>query len=278
MADVENREKKKVTELPRGRDGRRELRKKKKKRRGLRLFFVVAVPVIILSAAICGSVAFFFRVEEVTVSGESRYPSEEILKAAAVQQGENLVLLDGGAVEDAVKEEMPYLGKVKVKKSLPSKVEIQVEETYPAKIVFYNGSYYLVNPEDKVLERVESTEGIHLPIYKFAQLGSEPEPGETLDFLDEISKKIYIDITNILSDNNILESISIIDLSERIALKLQIGDRFIIDLGDYLDLETKLNFAKNIMQRLEEGERGTIDVSNNKKASFLKAEQITPLL
>ena len=277
MADVKRNRENKVTELAE-RSGRGRLRKKRRKRKGLRLFFVIAVPLIILSAAIYCSVSFFFKVEQITVTGESRYAAEEIIELSEIVTGENLVFLDKKAAERRVEKGMPYLGKVTVKKSLPSKIEIFVEETYPAKIVFSHEAYYFISPEDKVLERAEQPGEHKLPIYILPELEKELEPGDKLQILDEISKKIYIDITNVLVDNNILESVNVIDLSDKIALKIQIGDQYVVDLGDYLDLPKKINFAKNIMQRLEEGEKGIIDVSNDKKASFLKMDEITPLL
>ncbi len=105
-------------------------RKKQKSRRGrsrlgkvIQFLFVVAL----LGAMTVGATVFF-QVEQVEVSGNARYTQEEIVACTGIKSGDNLFRMNKFAIQDHVKEEMPYIEDILIRRRLPSTITVAVTE------------------------------------------------------------------------------------------------------------------------------------------------------
>ena len=105
-------------------------RKQHKPRRGksrlgklIQLLFVLA-----LLAAVTVGATVFFQVEQVVVTGNSRYTQEEIVAATGIRPGDNLFRMNKFAIQDQVLEEMPYLEDILIRRKLPSTITVAVRE------------------------------------------------------------------------------------------------------------------------------------------------------
>lgn len=105
-------------------------RKKQKSRRGrsrlgkvIQFLFVVAL----LGAMTVGATVFF-QVEQVEVSGNARYTQEEIVACTGIKSGDNLFRMNKFAIQDHVKEEMPYIEEILIRRRLPSTITVAVTE------------------------------------------------------------------------------------------------------------------------------------------------------
>ena len=105
-------------------------RKKQKSRRGrsrlgkvIQFLFVVAL----LGAMTVGATVFF-QVEQVEVSGNARYTQEEIVACTGIKPGDNLFRMNKFAIQDHVKEEMPYIEDILIRRRLPSTITVAVTE------------------------------------------------------------------------------------------------------------------------------------------------------
>ena len=105
-------------------------RKKQKSRRGrsrlgkvIQFLFVVAL----LGAMTVGATVFF-QVEQVEVSGNARYTQEEIVACTGIKLGDNLFRMNKFAIQDHVKEEMPYIEDILIRRRLPSTITVAVTE------------------------------------------------------------------------------------------------------------------------------------------------------
>ena len=105
-------------------------RKKQKSRRGrsrlgkvIQFLFVVAL----LGAMTVGATVFF-QVEQVEVSGNTRYTQEEIVACTGIKPGDNLFRMNKFAIQDHVKEEMPYIEDILIRRRLPSTITVAVTE------------------------------------------------------------------------------------------------------------------------------------------------------
>lgn len=106
------------------------VRKKQKSRRGrsrlgkvIQFLFVVAL----LGAMTVGATVFF-QVEQVEVSGNARYTQEEIVACTGIKPGDNLFRMNKFAIQDHVKEEMPYIEDILIRRRLPSTITVAVTE------------------------------------------------------------------------------------------------------------------------------------------------------
>ena len=105
-------------------------RKKHNSRRGrsrlgkvIQFLFVVALLVAMTVGA-----TVFFQVEQVEVSGNARYTQEEIVACTGIKPGDNLFRMNKFAIQDHVKEEMPYIEDILIRRRLPSTITVAVTE------------------------------------------------------------------------------------------------------------------------------------------------------
>ena len=70
----------------------------------------------------------FFRVESVVVTGNSRYTQEEVVAATGIELGDNLFHMNKYEIYDQVRQSLPYIEDVNIRRSLPNTILITVSE------------------------------------------------------------------------------------------------------------------------------------------------------
>lgn len=111
---------------------------------------------LIFSAIMAGSV-IFFRVNEITVSGNSRYTAEQIIAASGVEVGDNLFLINKPQTVRAITKSLPYVEKVSPVKALPDRLELHITESTAVAYWQDESGYWLVNSATKVVELTEDS-------------------------------------------------------------------------------------------------------------------------
>ena len=136
-------------------------RKAKKYRRSkgrlgkILLFLCVAA---VLAAMTVGATVFF-QVEQIEVSGNQRYTEAEIISVTGIQAGDNLFRMNKFAIQDHVKEEMPYIEDILIRRRLPSTITIAVQEWDAVAQILPNPGWVAPEPEE-----VKEGEEIVLPV------------------------------------------------------------------------------------------------------------------
>ncbi len=90
------------------------------------LFKLLCVVGVILALTVGATV--FFRVEQVTVSGNQRYTQEEIIAASGIQLGDNLYSRNKVRIDQNIRTTLPYIGDLTINRALPSTIQITVTE------------------------------------------------------------------------------------------------------------------------------------------------------
>ena len=90
------------------------------------LFKLLCVVGVILALTVGATV--FFRVEQVTVSGNQRYTQEEIIAASGIQLGDNLYSLNKVRIDQNIRTTLPYIGDLTINRALPSTIQLTVTE------------------------------------------------------------------------------------------------------------------------------------------------------
>jgi cell division septal protein FtsQ len=101
-------------------------------------------------------------IREVQVEGNQRVTPSEILEAAGVAQGPNLLALDLEAVETGLISH-PWVRAAKVERALPDRLRIEISERTPS-ILLSLGSLYLVDVRGEIFKRLAPGEHFSLPI------------------------------------------------------------------------------------------------------------------
>lgn len=239
-------------------NGRRH-RKKKHKNRALTLFLLILV---VVAAAVVLSLTVFFNIEKIEVSADTSYSETDIIKTSGILIGDNMFRIKTDEIEKKLDKQMPYLSNVKVKRKLPNKIEISADKAEPVGAIKYESSYFLISSDLKVLETdvMVIKEGVPVIIGTEDQ---KPEAGSYLNNSEIDDLNILFSLTKAMEDNN-LNNINKIDLSNLMDIKITCDDRIELLVGGPTELEYKMKFAKFLLDSsIEENEKGTIDVRLN---------------
>ena len=91
-------------------------------------------------------VALFFRVNDIQVAGNSLYTAEQVIAAAGIAQGDNLVTIRRGATAAQIMAELPYVESAQVERVLPDTVILTVTESDAVyQVAADDGTSWLMN-------------------------------------------------------------------------------------------------------------------------------------
>jgi cell division septal protein FtsQ len=250
--------------------------RRRNKRRRNRGPLIVVVIVLIAAAVVIPSM-IFLNVHTVLVKGGVRYTADEIAEASGIRQGENLIALRVRAIESALYERFPYIETVAVKRKLPTAVEIHITEASSAFRVDAGEQVLIVSAKSKVLETppaaaLDQDNPDHaVPLVKGLSL-QEGTLGKDLVYQDSVVRGALEDLLAALSDQGLLADITEIDIGRMHSIQALYQGRIILQFGNAENLDYKAQFAKYILEAEPIDERGTIDVSNTQRASFLPGD------
>lgn len=99
---------------------------------------------------------------QLTFSGLSRIPEQELLKLTSLGFGQNLFSLDLKTVEAAVRAH-PWVKSARVQRHLPHGLSVEVEERAPVAIALL-GDLYLVDESGTPFKRLSPQDALDLPL------------------------------------------------------------------------------------------------------------------
>lgn len=243
--------------------------RKRRRRRGGTPALLVLLCVLIGTAAVITAMTIFFKIGQVRLTGDTRYSQQTVAEASGLELGANLILFDKNTVLRRIREACPYLDTVQVRRRLPDTVEVIVTECVPVAAVRSEGSFWLMDREGKLLEKVSSAETQELPQVTGLTL-VKPKAGDFAEISEEDAKKPMILLLNTAEDDGILQDIGEMDLSEQYNIRFTYLDRFTVKLGSTEELAKKLRFLHAIVEeKLEPNVSGVIDLSDPQKARFV---------
>ena len=245
------------------------------------LCLLLTVVAIILAATL------FFKIETVTLTGDTRYSQDYVAEASGLEIGDNLVLFDKISVKNGIYEACPYLDTVQIRRRYPSGIEIIVTECQPV-AVLYDEKAEIPDPEDetktvttgetgwwlmdrngKLLENITSPQVPELTRIYGVTLVS-PETGKSVEILQEDTQKPLFLLLNTAEDDGILQDIGGMDFAEPYAIRFNYLDRFVVKLGSTEDLDVKMRYLHLIVEeKLSSNAAGTLDLSDVQTARFV---------
>lgn len=285
-------------------DLRREHSAEARRKRRRKIFSAVAIITLaVLAIAVVASLTIGFDIEEIKVEGESRYSVEKIIAKSGVSTGDNLWRTSSKKVSNNLTKSLPYIGSVKLKREIPSRLILIIEDTSPKFALTHAGKYILVDENDKILEtgakKAGNTiiiSGIELedpeagekvaekqPVPETeAENGTEneneTEPQTEPETAAEDKNKSYKAAKQVLNEAQLngldLTEINVADLN----LIWAIYEKNIrLDLGSLSQIDTKMQMANEIITKLKGEDALNEGVINLKSASkaFYKEQLLT---
>lgn len=242
---------------------------KRKKSSGGFVFSTVSF--VIICAALVFAMSVFFRVSNVEVTGAKRYTKEQITEAAGVVNGENLMLLNRSAVEERVYDKLIYIGSVTVSRKLPNTVVIAVDESSTFAAVETDSGTWIVDRNCRVLDKLAAAKNQTGSYIEVSGLkGVKPKKGAALSVkqADEAKLQYLKDLLTAISEAGITKDVSSINVENSANLEMEYLGRFKVRFGKNEELDSKLRLLSEVVGKLEQTDKGKIDLSENKKAMF----------
>ena len=251
-------------------------RRKKNKRK--KLIFRAVLCFIFLCIGIIFALTMFFNISEITVTGDTVYSSEDIIEKSGVVIGDNLIFVSKKKINEQVSTELPYVGSVKVKRHLPTKLELIVTKTDAVYAVVIDGYYTLLDANGKVLEKDLEYVAENIILLNIGEITSAELGRKICGTSDEYLEKL-IDIRNACNECGI-EDITAIDLSEIYDIKITYQGRIILELGETTkdNLYKKLSLGKAAIDTQNEENmlyRGTINLTVDGKGYWSEETSTT---
>ena len=100
----------------------------RRRRRGRFSFLMKLLCILLIAGAVVAALTVFFKVQSITVSGNARYTSEEIIAASGIEIEDNLFLLNKYSAAQAIFEKLPYVEEATINRALPDTIVITVRE------------------------------------------------------------------------------------------------------------------------------------------------------
>lgn len=243
--------------------------KRKRKKTGEGSFIFGTLSFVVICAALIFAISVFFRVSNIEVSGAERYSAEEIIEASGIKEGASLVTLNCRSAADRVTSELIYAGRVQINRKMPNTVVITIRESDTVACVETDVGLWLIDNYCRLLEPV-TKDGKADYIEVSGVSAVSPKAGSGMSVAAEDKSKVtYLEeILRALSDADIMKDVTSIDVSNTANARIDYLGRFKVKLGRNENTEYKLGLLKSAVAELTETEKGTFDLSENKKAGF----------
>lgn len=257
---------------------RYEIKLKKVKRNRKILMGAVAVIAVCAVAAVL-SITILFNVSSVKVAKPgSHYDAQQILDAAGVEVGDNMLLTNWSSVKQKVERKLPYVLSLEIDKTVGGNVTFTVKDNKASMIFKVNGGYAIADANGKVLETIkDKPQNLGLLLLKVKK-GITATVGEELRFNDDAEKELYDNVCSAIKESGI-GSITGIDITDVNNIYIEYQSRFRLYMGDSSQLVYKLKEAKKVIAQEDETDPkqiGEINLSIAKKVYVEPLDTLEP--
>ena len=134
----------------------RRRRYNRKRRKGSFAFLYKLLAFVLICGAIGLALAMFFRIDDIEISGNSRYSNEQIAAAAQIKAGDNLFFLNKYDAAARIRQQLPYVETVQFRRVLPSKLVVQITECRDPVAIKQDGTVYLLCDRGNIVDTVSA--------------------------------------------------------------------------------------------------------------------------
>ncbi|MBE6997942.1 MAG: FtsQ-type POTRA domain-containing protein [Ruminococcaceae bacterium] len=237
------------------------------KRRRKRSALFAPLSFLIICAALVFGMSVFFRVSGIEVEGNELYTAEEIIEASGIEHGDNLFFINRFSAISRIFSKLPYVEKAVINRSLPNKLVIVVSESHAIACVSAEDGTWAIDRNCKLLSKA-SGDDLRGLIRVEGLTPIAPEPGQIIAPGDAESPKVsYLSaILTQIDALNLRSNISYIDISGISNPSFDYLGRFTVKLGNNENIEYKFQCLLSAVAALNDGDRGTLDLSIDKRA------------
>lgn len=236
--------------------------------------YVAVVLILTVGIGLTLSITVFFNVETIVVTGEAQqYTVEQIVRAANVYSGDNLVKLNTEEVEQKIYEnpDLIYIESVKVRKQFPDVLVIDVQKCRESYNIVYDGGILLTSATGKIISN-SGEAGTNLPTF-YGYLPSITTVGQKVESTDAQKDKIFSLFASIIG-KELSCPITSVDMSDKYDIRVCFDNRIVFDLGNWNELEYKITLAETVIPRLGTNKSGYLIMVGNHQCAFRDAAMV----
>ena len=227
------------------------------------LIFVIVIVAVIFVMSI------FFRVSDIQVKGNVHYTPEEIIRASAIEEGDNLFFFDRIAAVSRALSKLPYIEDIAIERSLPNKVVITVEESSALAYLELGDEQWTMDHRCKVLGKAAEGETAAL----IAVVGIRPGTlmiGEQMETEDKDLELVsYLAaVLDQIEARGLTADVRKINFADPHSPEFDYQGRFTVVLGPEEQLEHKFGMFIAVLDKLKAGDVGVLDLSDGTTAHF----------
>ncbi|MBO5852812.1 MAG: FtsQ-type POTRA domain-containing protein [Clostridia bacterium] len=231
-------------------------REKRRRKRQLITSLVVILIVSIIVVCVL-SVTVLFKIKTINIVGSTTYTAEEIISAAGIEVGDNLMLASARTITEGLTRKLPFVDEAEIKREFPNALTIKIKET-KEQICFKNNKYcYSANTNGKVIKEYEQAPNDLILVTVSENVNFTA--GENIVFLNERECELFDKFISLLEDYNY--KINFINISDSFSSYIKIDDRMIVKFGSSSYFENKASYLKAGMDGISENAEGVFDLS-----------------
>lgn len=239
-----------------------EAKRRARNRHRIRIFLTVFLLFILtVVVAVVGYICLF-NISEITVVGDAPYTVEEICEAAGVAEGDGLYSFSSGAAEDRLISKLPYIKSLDVERQVPDKIIFTVEYEDAVYYTEIFGKIYLMSESLRVLGEAGDMDLSGLVWLRLSGVKSVYF-GQTPVLRDKIAQGYLADVVDSVNSSVLKDRVSQIDLRSIYELNLVCDDMYLLVMGEYDQVKTKLRIADAVMQKddFKNGNKARLDLT-----------------
>lgn len=243
---------------------------KKRRSRMIRAIAVGVIALAVVGVALYLFMTRLFVVETIIVDGTDSYSYLEICETAGIKTGSVIFLVNENSVNNALTAKYPFVKTAEVEKHYPSTVNIVIIEEVPRYYIEYDGEYFVITDEMKVLEKYTDKERM-LVRFKDIKPVYIPElykaiVSDKLEFMSYKDTRHVREVIKAVSEWQNFDKITSLDMTNRFDIRMEYDARITVRFGNKSDFETKIRFVSSILSVYSDSAFGTIFVDSTEEA------------
>ena len=239
------------------------MRSRKRRRGFIRVASVLLLLTVLTASVVYTGYKFLFVIDEVNVTGDSPYSSDEVRIASGIEFGDALYSFSSVKAEERLTAALPYICSVDVDRQIPDTIVLDVKCESPVYYTEIYGKIYLISDTLRILGEAGDTdlEGlvwVKLPGVKKAVFGSSPH------LWDSARNDDLKTITDCIKKSALADRITQIDLRSNYKLTMVCDNKYLLEFGEYTEIDTKLRIADAVLgdTMFNNSNKAKIDLSN----------------
>jgi cell division protein FtsQ len=229
--------------------------------------YALVVIILAVGVIITLSMTVMFNIQQIQVTGDAKmYSAEEIAAATGIAAGDNMVRVDLEAAEQRALDSLIYVEEISITRQFPDTLVIDVKKCEPTYNIVYGFGTLIVSRYGKILEDGMDPQDGLITIKGYTPF--EPTAGKWIVSERERDDKILHAFMDVIDAGGLEAPIVSVDMTEVHNILVNFDHRIEFDMGNWDEIEYKINFAQHIISKQPADKEGYLTMIGTNQCSF----------